>query len=85
MSLRKDVEFSLEVHGDIEFYYQNQHYFIGYNNEKTDSNGYSIWRTPNNRVAISESSDWLKALDEPIFDGRSINDVFDKINFTLLV
>jgi hypothetical protein len=82
MSLRDDVLFSLEVHGDIEFYYQGQHYYIGYNNN--DDNGYVILKSPDNQMVIGHSDDWSGALDEKIFDGKSMNDVFDKLDFTLL-
>lgn len=85
MSVRDELLFSLEVHGDIEFYYQNKHYFVGYNNENPNSGGYSVWQTPDNRIANSESSDWLRVLAEPIFNGKTMNDVFDDIEFTLLV
>ncbi|KAF1291060.1 hypothetical protein [Candidatus Enterococcus leclercqii] len=87
MSLRDDVLFSLEIHGDIEFYYKGQHYYIGYNNDDPDNpdNGYVILKSPNNQIAIGHSDDWSGALDEKIFDGKSMNDVFDELNFTLLI
>ena len=86
MSIRDDVLFSLEVHGDIEFIYQGQHYYIGYNNTSHDNpnNGYVILKSPDTQIAISHSDDWSGALDEKIFDGKSMNDVFDKLDFTLL-
>lgn len=84
MSIRDDVILSLEVHGDIEFIYQNKHYHINYNMEKESSDGYCICQTPDNDVALSDSSNWLEALDEPIFEGKTMNDVFEDIKFTFL-
>jgi hypothetical protein len=86
MSIRDDVIFSLQVHGDIEFIYREQHYYIGYNNNDFDNpdNGYVILKSPDNQIAVGHSDDWSDALDKPIFNGKSINDVFDQIEFTVL-
>lgn len=86
MSIRDDVLFSLKVHGDIEFIYQNEHYYIGYNNhdENSSDEGYVILKSPDQQVAINHSSDWTDALEKPIFDGKSIDDVFDQIEFITL-
>lgn len=81
MSLKNDVLFSLEVHGDIEFRYQGKDYFIGWNKQK---NGYAIYESPGTLLAEGRSIYWEEALDEPIFKGKSMNDLFDKIEFISL-
>lgn len=80
MNLRDRINLNLEAHGDIEFMFNNDHYFIGWNQQE---DGYVILISPGKELAVSHSEDWSDAIDKPIFkDNRSIRDVFDQIQFT---
>ncbi|WP_367378105.1 hypothetical protein [Enterococcus gilvus] len=82
MNLRDQINLNLEVHGDIEFIFENNHYFIGWNRQE---DGYAIRISPGNELAVSHTDNWSDALDQPIFRNElSINDVFDQVKFTAL-
>ncbi|MBO0413217.1 hypothetical protein JZO81_19350 [Enterococcus hulanensis] len=78
MNLKDRIKLNLEVHGEIEFIYHNKNYYIGWNREK---DGYAIFKGPGKELAVSHSEDWLDALDQPIFNGQSMNNVFDQLEF----
>lgn len=81
MSLRDEVLFSLLVHGDTEFRYMGKDYLIGWNKQ---SDGYAIYESPGVVLAEGHTIYWEEALEQAIFEGESMNDVFDQIEFTAL-
>lgn len=79
-TLRHDVEFSLDLGYEICFEYHGHEYWIFYSVD--GGNGYTITQTPDIYLYTSKSSDWKEALDQPVIEGKSMNELFDQLEFT---
>lgn len=78
MATMDDILFDLEINYELEFIYQGQHYYLGYNVD-----GCFILESPDKEIGVTHSHDYTEILDIPIFeDGKTIREAFNEIEFT---
>ncbi|WP_054777553.1 hypothetical protein [Lacticaseibacillus saniviri] len=76
---KHDILFSLTYGYEIGFRYAGYEYWI-FHSVKGKS-GYTITQTPDNYLFTSDSNDWTEAMNQPVFNGKTLNDIFDQVEF----
>lgn len=77
---KNDILFSLRCGSEVGFKFQGHEYWIS--DRADQKTGYVIVQTPDILLYQSDKDNWQEAMNDDVIQGKSINDLFNQIEFT---